>query len=39
MNGDITLFISKIGQNNQLSNFGVSAIVKGGGAAPWGKRY
>ena len=26
--------ISKIGQNNQLSTFGVSAIEKGGGAAP-----
>ena len=28
------MFISKIGQNNRLSNFGVSAIKKGVGAAP-----
>ena len=34
MNGDITyIFISTIGQNNRLSNLGVSAIKKGGGAA------
>ena len=35
MNGDITEHIYlKIGQNNQLSNFGVSAIKKKGGATP-----
>ena len=36
MNGDIT-YISKTGQINGLSNFEVSAIKKGGGAAP--RRY
>ena len=33
MNGDVT-YILKTGQNKGLLNFEVSAIKKGGGAAP-----
>ena len=34
MSGDITHLSQKLGQDNRLSNFGVSAIKKGRGAAP-----
>ena len=34
MNGDLTYLSQKLAKNNRFVNFGVSAIKKGGGAAP-----